>query len=460
MADDVIHSLEGMKLTTKEEEIISISDEGRQEEIERCSQRLIGKFLTCKPFNKRAALSTMKKAWGLENKIQTVEVGANLFQFKFQTEFDLERVLRGGPWTFDNQILPLVRWKAGMTTRNVRFDSAPCWVQIWGASFDMVSPKVAEEIGSRLGVVEEVEKRQKQDIPVLFMRVKVALPISKPVRRGAFLAGSSGQKTWVSFKYERLALFCHHCGLLGHDLKHYAQYFALTKDGRDVACQYGEWMKTTGNRFRSPNRRDHARDVDDQGNDERRTTQQPPIVTIGTVNGGGGDESEIRDGGDVRINEANVYQEIVPEVSLANPVIQGKQSTAKDVMEENTLDKLFGPSSVGLRAADGLTKVSGNNESLGPELRASNGPPNDSGNNKIQGLEKQRMWVRRARMDYGPVENLKENANVVLGKRMNQTQQQVTLDSSEEQAGKRHKSEVVSQSTEAAGVLEHPYRAQ
>ena len=43
----------------------------------------------------------------------------------------------------------------------------------------MVSPKVAKEIGSRLGVVEEVEKRQKQDIPGLFMRVKVALPISK-----------------------------------------------------------------------------------------------------------------------------------------------------------------------------------------------------------------------------------------------------------------------------------------
>ena len=37
MADDVIHSLESMKLTTEEEEVISISDEGRQEEIESCS---------------------------------------------------------------------------------------------------------------------------------------------------------------------------------------------------------------------------------------------------------------------------------------------------------------------------------------------------------------------------------------------------------------------------------------
>ena len=62
MANDVIHSLESMKLTTEEEEVISISDEGRQEEIESCSQSLIGKFLTCKPFNKWAAQSTLKRA--------------------------------------------------------------------------------------------------------------------------------------------------------------------------------------------------------------------------------------------------------------------------------------------------------------------------------------------------------------------------------------------------------------
>ena len=55
----------------------------------------------------------------------------------------------------------------------------------------MVSLKVVEEIGSYLRVIEEVEKRQKQDAPNFFMRVKVALPISKPIPRGAFLAGSS-----------------------------------------------------------------------------------------------------------------------------------------------------------------------------------------------------------------------------------------------------------------------------
>lgn len=76
-------------------------DEGQKKEIESCAQSLIGQFLTCKSFNKRAVHYTLMKAWGVDGGMQIAEVGSNLFQFKFKTKFDLERVLRGGPWSFD-----------------------------------------------------------------------------------------------------------------------------------------------------------------------------------------------------------------------------------------------------------------------------------------------------------------------------------------------------------------------
>ena len=73
MADGVITCLENMKLTSEEEEVIPISDEGRRDdEIERCNQSLIGKFLMCKPFNKQAAQYMLRKAWGLEDGLQIV----------------------------------------------------------------------------------------------------------------------------------------------------------------------------------------------------------------------------------------------------------------------------------------------------------------------------------------------------------------------------------------------------
>lgn len=75
----------------------------------------------------------------------------------------------------------LRKWQLGITAKNVRFNSVSLWVQIWDAPFDMVSPTIAAEIGSRMGVVEEVEKRRRQDRQNLFMRVKVVIPIAKPV---------------------------------------------------------------------------------------------------------------------------------------------------------------------------------------------------------------------------------------------------------------------------------------
>jgi len=103
-------------------------------------------------------------------------------------------------------------------------------------------------VGRRLGVVEEVEQRRRKDMQNMFMRVKVAIPIAKPLRRGGFLSGSDGQRVWTTFKYERLPLFCHFCGLLGHDLKHCASYFALVKKENEVQCPYGEWLKASGGR--------------------------------------------------------------------------------------------------------------------------------------------------------------------------------------------------------------------
>ena len=98
-----------------------------------------------------------------------------------------------------------------MTAKNVRFDSVSLWVQIWDAPFDKVSPIVAAEIGSRMGVVEEVEKRRRQDGQNLFMRVKVAIPIAKLVRRRDFWLAqmakrcgpcSSMRISWLSIHLE------------------------------------------------------------------------------------------------------------------------------------------------------------------------------------------------------------------------------------------------------------------
>ena len=78
------------------------------------------------------------------------------------------------------------------------------------------------------------------------MRVKIIVPIGKSLWRGGFIAGLDGVRSWVTFKYERLPLFCHYCGLLGHDVKHCASYFSVSWNGVEVDYQYEESLRALG----------------------------------------------------------------------------------------------------------------------------------------------------------------------------------------------------------------------
>ena len=101
-------------------------------------------------------------------------------------------VERCGPWSFDNKLLLLCRWKKGLTSTNISFTHSP---------FEHMSLEVGEEIGSKIGRFIEVDSSWQSD-QAKFMRVHVDLEIDKPLRRGAYITSSVGERLWLSFSYE------------------------------------------------------------------------------------------------------------------------------------------------------------------------------------------------------------------------------------------------------------------
>ena len=71
------------------------------------------------------------------------------------------------------------------------------------------------------------------------MRVRVDLPIEKPLRRDGYVTNMDGERCWVSFKYERLPTFCFTCRKIGHDDKH----CGIEIEKQPLERQYGEWMR-------------------------------------------------------------------------------------------------------------------------------------------------------------------------------------------------------------------------
>ena len=169
-----------------------------------------------------------------------------------------------------------------MMVGNIKFQYASLWVQIWDALLDMIPPQVAKEVGNRIGLVEEVvERKQRQDDLSFFMRVRVAMPIVKPIRKGEFIAGSDGLRTWVKFKYERLSMFCHYCGVLGHDVKHCASHFAVVNNGGEITYPYGDFLRAMGGRPRPlPSKNAGSRTDRDQISGDLKNDRFSPVGNL------------------------------------------------------------------------------------------------------------------------------------------------------------------------------------
>uniref|UniRef100_A0A7N2LZG8 DUF4283 domain-containing protein n=1 Tax=Quercus lobata TaxID=97700 RepID=A0A7N2LZG8_QUELO len=144
MDQEVVNGLEKFKLTKKEEEDIDIANISSPEIFEECSLSLFGRLLLNCHQNLRALKNTLKAAWKMGSDLRIVE--------------------------------------------------------IWDLPFENMTEEIGKDIGSKIGRVLEVDKRAMQVDQAKFLRMRVEVPIDKPLRRGRYVKNEEGGRYWVDFR--------------------------------------------------------------------------------------------------------------------------------------------------------------------------------------------------------------------------------------------------------------------
>ena len=75
------------------------------------------------------------------------------------------------------------------------------------------------------------------------MRVRVELDITKPLSRGRRVRFGPDSDGWVSFRYERLPVFCYWCGRLTHDAKECDIWLRSKGTLRTQQQPFGAWLR-------------------------------------------------------------------------------------------------------------------------------------------------------------------------------------------------------------------------
>ncbi|KAM7462532.1 hypothetical protein LguiA_030653 [Lonicera macranthoides] len=213
------------------------------------SRCLVGKFITDKPVNIQAMQGTLARIW------RPVQ--------------DLERALHHGPWTFDQQLLVCARLEPDNNPHDVQLTHTAFWIQVYDLPPGYISEQVAKHVGNYIGQFLEADANNFQGSWKSYMRIRVLMDVTKPIKRKMKIRRPGENGTWVNFKYEKLPNFCFFCGLIGH-AEHYCEKFYDFPD-KSIEKLFRTWLRT-------PNRKERLT------GGEKWLLPGPPSVMVGSSN--------------------------------------------------------------------------------------------------------------------------------------------------------------------------------
>lgn len=155
------------------------------------------------------------------------------FYSGFASAQDRQRILLLGPWHFDRALVVLTPLIGNGDLSVQCFNKVAFWVQIHNVPLLYMSKEMGELLGSKLGTVEKVDMGVLGDCVGRYLRVRVTLDVSFPLKPGLCVQFQSSDPEYVlPVLYEKLPDFCFHCGRLGHIFRECKEYvLAMAEDG-------------------------------------------------------------------------------------------------------------------------------------------------------------------------------------------------------------------------------------
>ncbi|XP_071906103.1 uncharacterized protein [Coffea arabica] len=183
MADELEEILKKFALSNLEQKGAWLELDDVDPGVSECKSSLIGKIRGEKVANYTGVKNFVTVAWGYPKELTMIELGPNLFQFLIPELESRERILNGGPWVMDNQILVLNKWEASIEENSEAFKFAPLWVQVWNLPIHWISKDVGRKIGMVFKEVKDVIIPYSGGKDGKHMKMLVSADITQPLLR-------------------------------------------------------------------------------------------------------------------------------------------------------------------------------------------------------------------------------------------------------------------------------------
>lgn len=219
-----LESSEKNKQLLEEDEVVILPDVDNSELIARYNLSLVRRIFNKERRNVEALIALLPRhsIWDVEGRARGVDLGNHRFQFDFDSEADLLKVLGKRPCHFNKWSFALERWAPHVG------DSFPNTITFWvcatGIPTHYWMDPIFRTLEKRLGLVGKIDAKA--------AKFQVEINGDQPLKFSLRAQIPSGEIVPVSFEYVNLFRWCHNCHLISHEAEN-----CQKKENRDC------WLK-------------------------------------------------------------------------------------------------------------------------------------------------------------------------------------------------------------------------
>ncbi|XP_023637320.1 uncharacterized protein LOC17874258 [Capsella rubella] len=196
-------------LEDNDDEVVVLPPVDNSAIISRLNLSLVGRMFHRGGRSMAALVSTLPKEhiWDLEGHVRGIPLGESRFQFFFETEADLLKVLNKRPCHFNHWSFALERWQPHIGASFP--DTMTFWIRIDGIPAEYWVFDSLSAFGASLGTVRAVDTTKG--------RIQVSVQADAPLKFKKQAQIPTGETVSVSLLYEKLHRWCLYCRRICHE---------------------------------------------------------------------------------------------------------------------------------------------------------------------------------------------------------------------------------------------------
>lgn len=148
---------------------------------------LVGKLVSNQIVSKNIIISMLISGWRPSGNLSFKVLGDNIFLLDFKYIWDKERVMEGCLWVFEGSLFAMDEFDGITPPNKLDFEHAAFWVRMFNLPLACISQTVGSQIGSSMGMVEEVDMDEEGLGWGEYLRVRIKLDFTKPLPCGRLL---------------------------------------------------------------------------------------------------------------------------------------------------------------------------------------------------------------------------------------------------------------------------------